>query len=677
MLTSVTWLNDYLDPPASAEEQAELLTRAGFPLEDTETVQTSAGEDTRQDFEMTSNRGDAVCHLGLAREICAISGRTLKKPVPSIHPTGPHASSLFTITNEQPELCPLYTGRIIRGVKIGPSPAWLADRLIARGDIPRNNVVDATNFVLFEMGQPTHVFDLNQLKGGAINVRMAHKDEPFLPIGEGEAEVKLSESDLVIADGERAVAIAGVKGGALTAVTNATTDLLLEAASFNPVAVRNTSRRLGIASDSSYRFERGVHPGQVNEAAERLAELILELAGGELCEGVLEAGAPIPERRSATMRTDRCRQVIGVDIPDEQMMKALSTLGFEPILAGKTITCIVPHNRLDIEREIDLIEEVSRMFGHDNIPIHDTIEVKVVAPQPTELAKSAVADTLVGMGFIETTTHSLVGKDADTFLPPGAHGLMVDDDRAKSEPMLRPAVLPSLLRVRAHNQDNGVTPLNLFESAATFWSTDEGHQEVVRLGLLMDAVDPQAGLRPMRGAIQRLADLLLGHEVVVDVKPDDSRAWLAPGAAASINGAPIGVFGMLAPDQQKKAGLDTPVMVAELELSGFYEQYPPETEAHALPSFPAIERDISAIVDERTAWADIEQAISALKLDWLEDCGFVTTYRGKGVDTGAKSLTLRLTFRAADRTLTHDEVDGQVDRAMKTLSADLGAEIRS
>jgi phenylalanyl-tRNA synthetase beta chain len=680
MLTSVRWLNDYLDPPADAEEQAELLTRAGFPLEGRETVDLDGPSDVRQDFEMTSNRGDCVCHVGLAREIAAISGRELRPPerAAATGDGGP-ARDHVEVVNEEPALCPRYTARIIRGVTVRPSPAWLAERLTARGDIPRNNVVDATNFVLFELGQPTHCFDLATLRGGKIIIRRAHPGEPFLPIGEGAAGVKLSPDDLVIADAERALAMAGVKGGALTAVSETTTDLLLEAATFDPVSVRNTSRRYGIASDSSYRFERGVHPGQIDDAAMRLASLIVELAGGTICEGVVEDGAPIPAPRRVSMRPDRCRRILGVEVTDDEMVGWLERLGFVAERDGDRIACVVPVHRLDIEREIDLIEEVSRMFGLDNIPVTETIRVRVAPPQATEMAHIAVADLLVGEGFLETITHSLVGEAAAIpFLPARASALRVDDDRAKSEPILRPSVLPSLLRVRGFNQDHGVDHLRLFESAATFWDEGGCHHERVRLGLLMDVEDEAAGLRPMRGVVERLVGLLAGSDAAVAVTTEGVPAWLAPGggALAVHDGRVLGPFGRLVPDVERRFQLDRPVLVGELDLAHLIERFPPETEAHALPSFPAIDRDLSAIVDETVTWAAVEAAVRELELEQLESCAFVTTFRGKQVGAGRKSLTMRLRFRAEDRTLTHDEVDPRVDAVIETLRRAIGAEIR-
>jgi len=681
MYTSVRWINDYLDPPATADEQADLATRAGFPLEGREEIKVSDGTDERQDFEMTSNRGDCVCHYGLAREIAAISGRTLRKPGKTPATVSKPAGEVVTVTNREKTLCPLYTARIIRGVKIGPSPAWLADRLIARGDIPRNNVVDATNFVLFELGQPTHVFDLDRLAGPEIIVRMARAEEPFLPIGEGEAEVLLSDRDLVIADAERAVAIAGVKGGAITAVHDGTTNVLLEAASFDPVTVRKTSRRLGIASDSSYRFERGVSPGHVDETAERLAELILELAGGELYEGVVEDGAPLPEPQRVSMRPDRCRRILGVPVTDEQMIDGLARLGLRPIAAEKRIECTVPVHRGDLHREIDLIEEVGRMFGHDNIPVAETIEVRIAAPQPTERARIAVKSVLVGMGFVETVTHSLVSPEAAApFLPEGATLLRVDDDRAKAEPVLQPSVIPSLLNVRRLNQDNGVGPLHLFESAATFLCPAGGaggdHREAIALGLVMDIDGGDDGLRPIRGVVERLAGVLMGHDVGVVVKPCDRTPWLAPAARATANGIDIGCFGRLAANVQRQFGIDTPVLAAELHLARFEAGYPPETLAHALPSFPGIDRDLSPIVDEAVRWAEIAGLVSKLELDCLIACDFVTTFRGRHVEAGRKALTLRLRFRADDRTLRHEEVDPQVEAVMVALGKELAATFR-
>ena len=679
MNTSVAWINEYLEPPASAEEQADCLTRAGFPLEHREEVKLPDGTvDVRQDIELTSNRGDCLCHTGLAKEIAAISNRKFKVPTGSPSAAGPAASSMVRVVNQETELCPLYTARVVRGVKIGPSPKWLANRLIARGDIPRNNIVDASNFVLFELGQPTHVFDVAKLRGTPqqILIRKAHRGEPFLPIGEGAAGVKLSESDLVIADAERAVAIAGVKGGALSAVSNSTTDILIEAATFDQVTVRNTSRRLGISSDSSYRFERGVHAGQVNDAADRLADLILQVAGGTLMEGVVSDGQPIPQQRVVSMRCDRCRKILGINVTDQTMVESLARLGFQPETRSGTIHCTVPYQRNDIHAEIDLIEEIGRMVGLESIPVSDAIHIRVAPPQPSELARRAVNDALVGMGYLETVTHSLIGDEAATaFLPPNMTALRVLDERA-AEPSLRPSILPSLMRAFALNRDRGVRNVKLFESGAVFAQIANQHVERVNLAFVHSSDSPESGIRTARGVIERLVQIIYGDTAELVVEPSSHLPWFAPGAIVYINREILGTFGPISPAIAARFGVEESLYGAEIGLPQHYHRYPPETEARALPNFPGIERDVSAIVDDRLSWIDVKSAIDSLRLQHLETLEFITTFRGKQIGAARKSLTLRATFRSPDRTLKHEEVDAQMQSLMQTLQQQFGAEIR-
>lgn len=682
MHVSVKWLNDYLVEPASADEQAELLTNAGFPLEG----RADVDGDVQLDFEMTSNRGDCVCHVGLAREVAAISGRTLREPQPRVEAkkNAPKASSIISVENREPALCPLYTARVIKGVTVKPSPTWLAERLKARGDIPRNNIVDATNFVLFELGQPTHVFDLAKLHGAKIIIRKAKDGEAFLPIGEGAKAIKLNAADLVIADADLPVALAGVKGGAASAVTKATKDILLEAATFHPVTVRDTSRRHNIASDSSFRFERGVHAGQIERAADRLVEMILEVAGGELCEGVVSAGEPIAAPIFVSMRTHRARQILGVPMSDEQMADALERLGFAPTLAGDEIRCTVPVHRLDITREVDLIEEVGRMFGHANIPIADKLSITVSPPQPRETARRAASDLLVGAGFIETVTYSMVGDEAaQEFMPPNMTALRLLDEGGRSERVLRPSILPSLLQVYAHNRDQGVREVKLFEHASTYarltgeaLKDGDGHLETVNLSLLHPAESKDGSLRTTRGLIERLVELIRGPGAKVEVEPTTSVPWFSPGAVVRLDGHVLGLYGLLSKDILSRCGIDEAMCAAEIGLPAWYDTYPPDTEASALPQFPGIERDLSAIVDDQLEWLTIDRMISELKLPQLESVQFVTAFRGKQIGAGRKSVTLRMRFGAADRTLRHEEVNPQVDRVVEQLKKQFNAEIR-
>ncbi len=674
MLVSARWINDYLSPHATAEEQADLLTAAGFPLEGREDLEDV---DVRQDFEMTSNRGDCVCHLGLAREIAARSQRSLKAPNTAVAPGDAPLPAGTTVTNNEPNLCPLYTARVILGAKVTASPDWLHQRIAARGDVPRNNVVDATNFVLFEQGQPTHVFDLDKLAGGRIEIRRARKGEKLLPIGEGAKEIKLTPDDLVIADAEKAVALAGVKGGAVTAVTDDTTNLLIEAATFDPVIVREMCRRHNITSDSSFRFARGVSPLQVDSCAERLVSILLDVAGGTRCDEVLRDGQSPPELSTASMRTDRCRQRLGVEVSDQDMCDVLEGLGFNTTLANGEITCTIPCHRGDIAREIDLIEEVGRVHGYDHIPVQDRLTVRVPPLQGEVTGRRAVLDALSGMGFIECITHSLVATDAGSpFLRKGESLLEIDDDRAAAEPALRPSVIPSLLRARRHNFDaggDGGEPMQLAEIGTTFRIREGKHNESVQLGLVVDAEDA-VGMRRLRGIVDRVIEVLTGNTTDIIAQ---SLPWLSAGGVIEIGGTPVGWIGRLDGALKKAWDLPHDVDIAEIELKAMFAAYPPPREPSPLPTHPAIDRDISAIVPDETSWTTVQKTVAALNLPNLENIKFVGVYRGKGIPERRKSLTLRLRFRADDRTLKHDEVDGPTAEAIEALVDKLSAEIRS
>ncbi|HMN96950.1 MAG TPA: phenylalanine--tRNA ligase subunit beta [Phycisphaerales bacterium] len=733
MRTSVNWINDYLDRPADADEQAELLTRAGLPFDGREALDG----DTRQEIETTSNRGDCLSHVGLAREIAALSGRRLRLPAATPSETGPRAEEITSVVNERPDLCARYVARVILGATVRPSPPWLADRLRAIGQIPRSNIVDATNYVLFELGQPTHVFDLDALRGRRIVIRMARTGERFLPLGDGAEEIGLDPADLVIADAERPVALAGIKGGAASAVREGTTDLLLESASFDPVTIRRTGRRLRIASDSSHRFERGVHPAQVEAASRRLAALILEVAGGTLCAGSVDAGAPLPPPRRIELRTARCRRLLGVAMPLDRMMTALDALGFapraEPLGDGDAIiACTVPAERIDIEREVDLVEEVARMIGLDALPVTDTIAVRLADPSPAFAARRVLRDALAGMEFVECVTHSLVAESAAAaFLPePSPSGaapglLRVEDERARAEPILRPSLVPSLLKVRRHNLDHGVSSLRLFEVASVFHlpgaaGSGGAHAEREVLALVADVASldpgprPETGraLRALRGIVERLVALTCGHEAAVRAEATErGGGWLSTAALLlldcgeggrevggdrgrrdgaesedlrrsgpkAIDGgaAALGIMGPVRRELASGVGIDVPLVAAEIELRPLLERFPPSAVAAALPAFPAIERDVSVIVAETITWDQLRAEIASLRLSALEALEFVTVFRGKPIPEGRKSTTFRLRFRAADRTLRGEEVDSEVELVLARLRSAVAAEIRS
>ncbi len=686
MKTSVTWLNDYLDPPLSARQQADLLTDAGFPFDGGDVAENG---EPWQEIETTSNRGDCLCHLGLAREAALLGGSTLVPPKTDL-PTGQESvGTRVTVTNRMPDRCPRYTARVVEGVQVKESPEWLRRRLEAIGLVPRNNLVDATNFVLFEYGQPTHVFDLDRLEGSEIVIRPAEPGETFLPIGEGAISIELDADDLVIADAARPVALAGVKGGAESSVNSGTTRILIEAATFDPVAVRNTSRRHQIDSDSSYRFERGVHPADIDEAADRLTGLILEIAGGRLCEGMISEGGKVEATRKVSIRPSRCRRVLGIDIDDQEIERLLTGLELSPNRVDDALECVIPPRRLDLEREVDLIEEIARTHGLERLPVEETIRIRAVPPRPVDQALTGIRTLLVGLGFHETVTHTLIGRTtASPFVADDRQTLDVDDERASAEPTLRPSVVPSLLRVARHNHDLGNADLRLFETASIFDRGEDSHRERRSLGLYVDpptvhrgsdrVAAGQAAIDVLRTTIDRIATFV-GVESVTTTPT--SAAGLAPAAHIDFDGVEVGYMGVVDASTGKAQGHEDPVAVASLELApdGLahrLDAWPGDVMARPLPAFPSIDRDLTVVIDEEVPWASLEAAVSDAKATQHVATSFVTVFRGERIAPGKKAVTLRVTFRAEDRTLRHEEVDPGMDAIAQALQS-LGGEIPS
>jgi len=683
MRCSIEWLNTYLSKPVDAAAAAEHLTAAGFPCESSERLESG---DTVLEVETTSNRGDCLSHIGLAREIAAATGSSVVMP-PSDSPCIAEAcEQAVRVTNMDAARCPRYTARIIRGVRVGASPPWLQERLRAIGQIPRNNVVDCTNFLLFEWGQPTHVFDLSTLRGGTVEIRPARAGEPFLPLGEGARPLTLVGGELVIADAERAIALAGVKGGAETAVTESTVDLLIESAAFDAVAVRRSSRSTRLASDSSHRFERGIHPADVDAAAERLVHLILSTAGGTRLAGAVAVGAPLPMLQRLSLRLSELRAVTGVEIEAEDAVRVLAALGLQPVLRSEVIECTVPPQRLDLTREIDLIEEVIRVVGLDRIPVDERVRIRPTRSQPQVQAVRAAKDCLAGIGFLETVTPTLIAeRSAAPFFCDGESALRIEDERAVAEPVLRPSILPSLLHVARTNRDRGQSSIRLFEIASAFWLRSERggehHEERRVLSLLACGTnDPQQQLRELRGAVDVVVRTITGvHAADVEPATGNLAEWslpaFAPAGAISVQGKSLGCIGLLRAAVAGAAGLDGVVAAAEIDWNALACAFPPTPSVGALVNSPSIARDLSFVVEESVPWTAIEQVIRATELPHLESATFVGTWRGAKIGSSRKSTTLRLTFRDATRTLRKDEIDPHITRLLDAMRAAVGAEV--
>jgi phenylalanyl-tRNA synthetase beta chain len=688
MRISIAWLNRYLTgADRSATEVSAALEQAGFPIEDW--VDLPNG-DVVLDVEITSNRGDCLSHVGLAREVAAASGGQLQLPeIPFDPATGlgskTRAESIISVDNLAPEVCPRFTARVIRGVRVGPSPSWMVEALEAIGQRSINNIVDVSNYVLFELGQPTHTFDLNKLAGQKIVVRFAQDKEKLVAL-DGR-EHALAARDLVVADAERAVSLAGVIGGEETAVTEKTTDVLLETATWDPVTIRTSARRLRITTDAGHRFERIVDPRQIDFAAARCAALILEVAGGELLEGASDAGRPLNEKTSISFRPSRCERMLGVNIPVPAIVEHLRALEVETDSSanGDAIQCQMPWHRPDLLREIDLIEEVARINGLDQIPINETMNVEVQSMQLDERAMRELASVLTGLGLYETVTFSFVKlSDAALFMPTGLTVMKVDEERRSGEPALRPSVIPSLLRCRNVNQDAGANILGgvrLFETASVFAQTEDGMTvENRNLALLIDAPDAQQSWCDLRGVIEACAHAMGSSiaKVTVEPAPPVFKAC-RPDAHARVfvNGKPAGYMALMTGETLASFDLKTPVAAAEINLSALTEMYPPASSAEPLPAFPAIERDLSVLVEENVRWGDIENAVREITPPRLERVDFAGVYRGKQVGACRKSVTIRLRFRDPERTLRHEEVDPEIERVVSILRDKFAATLRT
>ncbi len=707
MNISLAWLNQYLQPAAvSADDAQRALIEAGFPIESRETLPNG---DTKLDVEITSNRGDCLSHLGLAREVAAKTGRALVLPVfDSPATTGGPVADALVLDNPLHDVCPLFTARVIRGVKIGPSPDWLVQALEAVGQRSINNVVDVTNFITFEFGNPCHVFDLKKLAGATLRVRWAKDNEPLTTL-DGKKRV-LRSDELVVADASRAQSLAGVIGGQDSEVDASTTDVVFEMATWDPVTVRRAARRLQIRTDAGHRFERIVDARTIEFAARRAVAMIMKVAGGKLCEGVLSQGQPPADATDIRLRPARVQAIMGTAVEMQEIAKHLRAVGVEVEPIGRTtdaIRCIVPPHRPDLTREIDLIEEIARLRGLETIPTGEMLPVRVSPPQPSEVAIREVGAILTGQGFFETVTFSFVGrKHAQLFKVAEIELVEVDDERRGEEPVLRPSIIPSLLVCRRANQDAGARPeggVRLFEFAATFGETKDDATRNAKppkpgvsvehrhLGLLIDVPnagsgakvglsEKQTGVRALRGAIESICRAVAGPVMpleVVAMEPPCQAYDSAAFAGLKLGSKSIGTLGLISAATLKDFGIETPVVAAELHLESLLSFYPPRTHLTPLPAFPAIERDLSLIVGESVTWATVAEALSGAHVQRLEATNFVGTYRGTQVGVGKKSLTLRMRFRDPARTLRHEEVDPQVASVVELMKQRVGAEVRT
>jgi len=667
---SLNWLSDYIEIKHSAEQIAEILSNLGFPCEAIEKL----SDDTVIDIEVTSNRGDCLGYIGIARELAAAMGKELKMPVVKLDELDKDVTEFANVEIAEPDLCCRYTARVIDGVKIGPSPDWLIKRLEAVGLRSVNNVVDATNYAMMETGQPPHAFDYIRIKKGKIIVRRAISGERITSIDGTTCD--LNTDMLIIADAQRPVAIAGVMGGLDTEVSDKTTTILLEDAYFDPVSVRTTSRALALPSESSFRFERTVDIEMIDWASQRTAQLIIQVAGGKSAKGVIDTYPKKIAKKEVSLRLSRLRKLLGIEIPDKEAVRILSALSFKPQEKDGLIICSVPTWRSDIYREVDLIEEVARVYGYDKVPTEQKISIEVVPIDKHQKLANSVSTYLNSCGFYETITVGLVDDStAELFQDPQHKEHMgVMGDSRKSGNLLRQNLIGSLLGVLKTNLNAKNHPCRIFEIADTFvpvGKTDTLPAEKTKLALVCDS-----DIRDIRGVIEGLIKSIDRDSQTVFTPAE--LPWSQTGAQIVTNGDVIGTAGIISQPVKNKFDLKiTSPVAAELDFEHLLGLFNKAVRVKPIPRFPAIERDLSVIVDEQITWSDIIQAVNQKATAELEETRFVGIYHGEGITHGKKSVTLSLRFRDEDGTLTHQAVDQFEADILKSLSKSTGAELRT
>lgn len=702
------------------EDDAE----AGQPFEAYLARHGRLERDATLDVALTPNRPDAASHIGIARDVAAVTGQALRLPEVAVPEAGGEAAEAVAVEIEAPEACGRYVGILVRGVTVGPSPAWLQRRLEAVGLRPINNVVDATNFVMYEVGQPLHAFDLALLAGGEahearIIVRQAEAPEPFVTLD--GAERTLPAGTLLIADAERAVAVAGVMGGANSEVGPATRDVLIESAYFDPVAVRTAARALGLQTDASYRFERGVDPCGQAWAAARAAALIAQVAGGEVVPGMVDAHPRPVKPRRLTLHPRRIEEVLGVAVPEREAERLLTAIGFEldeggmaealaerarksglvPLAQGEVGRLVtVPTFRPDVEREIDLIEEVARLYGYDRIPAPAQAPIPLTPPRPDREARlrERAERLLTGLGFREIYTNSLLpAATAEALATPSITGLemgaaVTANALSREMAALRPSLLPGLLAATAHNQNRGAGALRFFEMGHVYGRADglpgpiPGYHEHAALGIGLsgpaqeagwDAPEREADFFDLKGVVAHLL-AGLGLEDVEEIPEPEADEHTAYRLALASEGRRIGLLARVSDALAEASDLRRPLFFAEIHWEALAEVLlaRPEARYRPIPRTPTLERDLAVTVERAVPVGPMLRTVRAAGGALLRRVRVFDLYEGERIGAGKKSVAFALRF-GAEQTLTDEAADRQVRRIVAALEREHGAQLRA
>jgi phenylalanyl-tRNA synthetase beta chain len=678
MKVPVSWLRELVAVDATPEEIAATMSVRGFAVEGIE----REGDEAILDFEVTANRPDCMSIVGIAREVATAYSTALigerKPPVP------PQAGSCpdITIAIENFELCPFYGGAVA-DVQVGPSPAWMQARLKACGIRPISNIVDITNYVLLELGQPMHAFDHATLEGQQIRVRTARAGERITTL-DGQRR-DLTPDMLVIADASRPVAVAGVMGGGDSEVSDATRVIVFESAYFNPLSVRRTSKRLGLKTEASMRFERGADRVMAGGALGRACELLQEIGAGRArgTAAMFDSAALFGSAfQGLTLRREKLAGVLGVQVPDTEVLRILGTLGFMVKETADGWAVMVPPRRVDVHREIDLVEEVARHYGFDRIPSTFPVQTSAApALDPRITRARQLRQVMTGAGFSEALTFGFIAQSAAEPFAANDDLVPIANPLSENYGVLRPSALPGLVDAVAHNRRREQRDVRLFEIGNRFSRARGEHRALACAWTGQVGADHwSGGTRPvdffdMKGIVERIAEAM---GVALHVEPCRD-SWLAPGRSAAVlaaDGTRIGALGQLAPAIADAHGLPAgeAVYVAEIDLDAVDARVDGHVlHVEPLPKYPSVTRDVSILVDDTLPSATLRGTVRDAAPPTLVRVREFDRYAGKGIPEGKVSVSLRLTFRSPDRTLTDAEVQHAMEAVVAALASRHGA----
>lgn len=682
MLTSKNWLNEYVELSMPMEVLIHRLTMSGLNFDGQEEVD----DDVQLNLEVTSNRADCLGHIGVAREIATLFELPLRLPDPQPKTNGKSIRDLCQVRIENPETCFRYTARVITGVKIGPSPDWMQKRLKTLGIGIVNNIVDITNYVMFECGQPLHAFDFQKIGGKQIIVRNARLGEKLVAID--HREYALGEDMCVIADANRPMALGGVMGGADSEVSESTTDVLIEAAYFEQLSTRNTARALNLHSPSSFRFERDVDSANLDGASRRCCQLILEIAGGELLDGMIDVGVHPAEAQPVSLRYDQLKRILGIEIPPTFVQTTLRQLGMTILSDHSDAMLVLPPSwRKDITREVDLIEEVGRIYGYDNVPDNAVVPLAASHRPAFDRSLDKVRTVMTSAGFDETVTASLLPHPwSDAFSPwtgspalrssqPMLGVLEKASQNIGAVDLLRRSLVPSLLEVRRINDYRSNEKIEIFEIAKVYLPV-EG-QSLPDQPLKLAFVSWRDYGR-LKGVIEAL---------IANLTPQSSLGWrpcqfdlldITRSGELQLDNHRLGWLGEVSPSARKRFGLRSAATVCEIDLAVLFAAAILIPRHQELSIFPPVTRDFNFILDDSVHWADLQATVKSATGSLLEDVQYRETFRDEKRDgAGKKRVLLSVVMRSATGTMTSQETEALSEAIISRCQIQHGAELSS